>query len=93
MAVDTSAGLLGSLAGIGAAIGLGQLLLSDEPITLRRAAGRAVVTAGLSVGAVCVLSYWPALPTTVVIGFGAAVASMGTSGLEKLLSKMPFTKS
>lgn len=79
--------LLAYLASLGAAIGLGQLLLSDEVITWRRAIGRAIVTAGLSAGGASVLAWIPGLPTAAVIGIGAAVASLGTSGLERMFQR------
>lgn len=84
----TSVEILAWLAGIGAAIGLGQLLMSDEPLTVKRAVGRAVVTAGLSVGSACILIAIPGIPFIAQVGLAAAVASLGASGLEKLLPKL-----
>jgi hypothetical protein len=80
-------GLLAALGGTGAAIGLAQLLITDEPLTLRRAAGRAMVTAGLSVGAAAAVAWLPNIPFYAVVGLGAAMASLGTTGLEKLLQR------
>lgn len=82
---DSPYGILGALGGVGALIGLGQLLLSDEPLTLRRALGRAVVTAGLSLGAATILIAIPGLGTTAIVGVAAAVASLGAAGLERLI--------
>jgi hypothetical protein len=84
---DQNVGLLSWLAGMGALIGLGQLFLSDEKITLRRALGRAIVTAGISVGAASILTMMPQLPFTAMIGIAAATASLGTAGLEQLLRR------
>lgn len=89
---EQSVGLLSALAGTGAALGLAQLLLSEEPLTMRRALGRAVVTAGLSVGAASALAYWPNLPFAAVVGLGCAMASLGTAGLEKLLTRFVAAK-
>lgn len=83
----TSYELLAWLAGIGAAIGLGQLLLSDEPLTWRRVIGRAVVTGGLALGAAAALLYFPSLPFPALAGAAAAVASLGTSGLERVFQR------
>jgi hypothetical protein len=79
--------LLSWLALMGAGIGLGQLFLSEEKITLRRALGRAIVTAGISVGAASILTMMPALPFVAVVGVAAATASMGTAGLEQILKR------
>jgi hypothetical protein len=80
--------VLAWLTGAGSFIGLGQLLLSDEPLTLRRALGRAIVTGGLSVGSACVLIAIPGLPFVAQVGLACAVSSLGVSGLEKLLSRV-----
>lgn len=84
---DSSYGLLGALGGIGALIGLGQLFLSDEKITLRRALGRAIVTGGLALSAAAALTYFPGLPTAAIVGLAAAIASMGATGLERFAQR------
>lgn len=80
--------LLAWLGGTGFFIGLGQLLLSEETITVRRAVGRAVVTAGISVGSACILIVIPGLPFIAQVGLACAVASLGASGLEALLKRV-----
>lgn len=75
------------LAGIGAAIGLGQLLVAGDPITWRLALGRAICSAGLATGGAAALIWIPTMPMPAVLGLGAALASLGTSGLERLLQK------
>ena len=84
---DTSYGILGGLGGIGALIGFGQLLLSDEKVTLRRATGRAIVTGGLSMSAAAVLTWFPALPTVALVGLAAVFATLGTAGLERMIQR------
>jgi hypothetical protein len=84
---DSTHGLLAALFGTGVLVGIGQLLLGKEPITLRRALGRAIVTGGLSTGAAAVLVWFPAVPLVAVVGLGAALASLGTSGLERILQR------
>ena len=86
-------GILASLGGMGALIGLGQLLLSEEKITLRKAAGRAIVTAGISTAAAAVLTYFPQLPFPALVGVAALIASLGTTGLERLVARvLPATR-
>lgn len=75
------------LACVGAAIGLGQLLSSKTPITLRLAVGRAIVSGGLGLAAAGALAFFPDMSAYAQIGVGAALASIGTSGLERLLKK------
>lgn len=82
---DNSYGILSALGGVGALIGFGQLLLSDEKITLRRALGRGIVTGGLSVGSASILILIPGLPTVALVGLAAAIGSMGAAGLERLM--------
>lgn len=79
--------VVGGLAGIGAAIGLGQLMLSGEPLTARRVVGRAVVSAGLGLAAGGVLTLVPGLPLIGLCGIAAGLASLGTSGLERLIKR------
>jgi hypothetical protein len=76
-----------SLGVIGALIGLGKLLDSTEPVSLRKAAGRAIVTSGLSMSGALILLVFPSTPILVVLGAGAALASLGTSFLESVISK------
>lgn len=78
--------VMGGLAAIGAAIGLGQLLLSDEPLTKRRVVGRALVSGGLGCAAAGAL-VWTPLPPIALAGLAAALSSLGTAGLERLFRK------
>lgn len=79
------------LASLGAMIGLGHLLSSPEVITIRKAVGRAVVSGGLAlIGGLMLLVPMKGLPQAwyliVAIAAGAALASLGTSGIERLFS-------
>ena len=76
--------LLAILASLGALVGLGQILNSDAPITMRHAIGRAIVTCGLSISAGMALALFPAIPEMAIIGLAATTASLGTSFLERL---------
>lgn len=75
-------------AAVGIAIGLGQLLASKEQLSARIVIGRALSTAGISVAAGSVLIWFPELPLLGQIGIAAALASLGTSGLERLFQRL-----
>lgn len=68
---------------IGSVIGLGQLLLSDAPLTWRNAAGRAMVHGGLATVAGTLLLFVTGTPNIALFGVAAALASLGTSFLER----------
>lgn len=75
------------LAGIGALVGLGQLLASKEILTKRIIIGRMLSSAGLGASASAILTFMPSLPIEAQFGIAAAFASLGTSGLERLFQK------
>ena len=72
---------------VGITIGLGQLMSSDERITLRLLVGRALSTGGLAMAAGVALIWAPALPMVGQIGVAAGLASLGTSGLERVFQR------
>lgn len=78
--------LLFSLVGI--SIGLGQLLASGEALTARIIIGRALSTGGIAMAAGAVLVWVPDVPMLGQIGIAAALASLGTSGLERLFQRL-----
>lgn len=69
---------------VGISIGLGQLLSSTEKLTARLIVGRSLATGGLSMAAGLALVLVPDLPLVAQIGAAAALASLGTSGLERM---------
>lgn len=73
---------------IGVSIGLGQLLASQERLTPRIIVGRALSTGGLAMAAGLVLVWVPDLPLVGQIGAAAALASLGTSGLERTFQRI-----
>lgn len=73
---------------IGVSIGIGQLLASPERLTRRIIIGRALSTGGLSMAAGLVLVWVPDLPLIGQLGVAAALASLGTSGLERLFQRI-----
>jgi len=75
------------LAVIGAAIGLGKLMNSDDPITTRIVLGRAMATAGIGAAAGAAALLFPSADSIVLYGLASGLASLGTSGLELVLKK------
>lgn len=72
---------------IGAAIGIGQLLSSTETVTTRLVVGRAIVSGGLGLAAAAILTWLPDVGFYAQMGLGAALASVGTSSIERLIKK------
>jgi hypothetical protein len=77
---------------VGIAIGMGQLLGSNERVTLRLLIGRALSTGGLAMAAGIILVWVPELPMVGQIGVAAALASLGTSGLERAFQRVIDTR-
>lgn len=73
---------------IGVGIGVGQLLASTERLTVRIIIGRALSTGGLAMAAGLVLVWIPDLPMIGQMGVAAALASLGTSGLERVFQRV-----
>lgn len=65
--------------------GMGTLLASEEKLTWRIVLGRALSSAALGAAAGTVFLWFPNAPTAALVGVAASLASLGTSGLEKLL--------
>lgn len=75
-------------AAIGFVIAIGKILNSKEEITLGLAIGRCLTTGGIAVAAGAVLALFPNLPLVAQLGMAAALASLGTSGLEALVQRL-----
>jgi len=67
--------------------GIGNLLASQEVLTWRIVLGRAISSAGLGASAGFALQFAPGMPFPALVGLSCILASLGTSGLEKLLQK------
>lgn len=67
---------------------VGQMLNSQEQLTIRIVIGRCLSTAGLSMAAGLVLLFFPTAPFIAQIGVAAALGALGTSVLEKLIQKV-----
>ncbi len=72
---------------VGIVIGLGQLLSSNERLTTRLLLGRALSTGGLAMAAGVVLVWVPDLSMPGQLGVAAGLASLGTSGLERVFQR------
>lgn len=72
---------------VGITIGVGQLLASGDKLTRRIIIGRALSTGGIAMAAGAILVWVPELPLIGQIGVAAALASLGTSGLERLFQR------
>jgi hypothetical protein len=73
---------------VGISIGVGQLLASAEVLNLRIIIGRSLSTGGIAMAAGAVLVWVPDLPLLGQIGVAAGLASLGTSGLERLFQRV-----
>ena len=79
--------MAGSLGLVGILVGVGQLLASAERLTLRIVIGRALSSAGLGASSAALLVWLPGLPIAAQFGVAALIASLGTSGLERLFRR------
>lgn len=77
-------GLIATLVGFGAAVGLGQLLASGEKINARLLTGRVLTSGGLGAAAAIPLSWLPDMPTAAIYGLACALVTLGVAGIEKL---------
>lgn len=73
---------------VGIVIGMGQLLAENERLTLRLLLGRALSTGGLAMAAGVVLVWVPELSMPGQLGVAAGLASLGTSGLERVFQRV-----
>jgi hypothetical protein len=78
---------VGILAAAGIVAGLGTLLASEEKLNTRIVIGRAISSAALGVTAAVALVWVPGLSLIAQVGIACAVASLGTSGLERLFQR------
>jgi hypothetical protein len=76
--------MLSLLASIGAAVGLGHLFVSKEKLTMRLVIGRALSAGGLGAASAALIGLFPNIPLAAQCGVAALLASLGTSGIERL---------
>ena len=72
---------------LGAVVGFAKLLDSKEVITLRIAIGRSVSTGAIATAAGLAIIWIPDIPFTAVLALAAALASLGTSALERIFQR------
>ena len=75
-------------AAVGSLIAVGQILLSNDRITLRLVIGRCISTSGLAMCAGASLAVFPTLPLEARLGVAAMLASLGTSALEMIAQRI-----
>lgn len=75
-------GLLAKLLLIGAVIGLGHLMVSNEPLTARLLMGRMILGAAVAPLAALPLLKFPGMPELVVIGLACALGILGSAFIE-----------
>lgn len=76
---------------VGAGIGLGKLLVSNEQITPRLAIGRAILGGATSTVAGVALMQFPNLPLPALVGIGAGLGILGAQYLEAWLKRRADT--
>lgn len=76
--------ILGTTGLIGTLIGLGQLFASGEKLTWGIVIGRAMISAGLAMSATAAIAFVPDIHPIAIYGIGAALVSLGTSGIERM---------
>lgn len=67
--------------------GLGTLLASDEKLTVRIIVGRAISSVALGVTSSITLLWYPDITLETKVAIACGIASLGTSGLERLYQK------
>lgn len=87
MTINDEIKLLAALAAAGVAIGIGKLLASDEPIKLRQAVGRAILSGALGVAAGAIVMLFPGIGIVPQIAVACILASLGASSLELLFNR------
>ena len=80
--------LLAALLTAGVAVGIAKMLVSEEPIKIRQAVGRAILSGALGLAAGAIVIVVPGITLVAQVGLACAVSSLGTSALEKLFSRL-----
>lgn len=72
---------------VGLLFGIGQMLRSKERLSWRIVIGRCLTNAGLGMSAGAILLVVPNVPLVAQMGLAAALASLGTSALERVIQR------
>ena len=75
------------LAGIGALIGIGKLLQTNQPLTWRLVLGRMITGSAVSTVAGWALIHIPDMPFSAVMALGSALGILGAEFLEQWMKK------
>lgn len=79
--------VLTTMAALAAAIGIGRLLASGEPLNWRIVLGRAISHGGLGLCAAAATIVFPHISFMTQVGVACVLASLGTSALETAFRK------
>ena len=77
-----------SLIVIGGLIGMGKLLVSDEPFTTRLAIGRTILGSGVSLMAGAVLLQFPTINPLALTGIATGLGILGSTFIEQYLKRL-----
>lgn len=77
-----------TLAIIGALIGIGKLLVSDERLTIRLALGRMILGVGVSLIPGALLLHFSEIDPLALIGVASAFGILGSTYIELYLKKL-----
>ena len=77
-----------TLAIIGALIGIGKLLVSDEQLTIRLALGRMILGVGVSLIPGALLLHFAEINPLALIGVASAFGILGSTYIELYLKKL-----
>lgn len=79
--------VLAYLAGIGAAMGLGNFLISGEPLVARLIFGRVILGSGASITAGSVYLLFPTLHPLALVGIASLTGLAGAAWLEVIFKR------
>ena len=80
-------GLFWTLFGVGALIGLGKLLVSEEKVSARKAFGHAIVSGGVGGAAALLQIPFPDAPVPVLIAGACALSSIGAPAITAMVQR------
>lgn len=70
---------------VGVIAGMGQLLASEEKLSARIVIGRAISSGAMGLAASLLLIWYPDIHPMAMCGLAALLASVGTSGIERVI--------
>ena len=79
--------IFAGLAFVGAIVGVGKLLQSNQPLTCRLVAGRTITGSAVSTVAGFALVHIPDMPFSAVMALGSALGILGAEFLEQWMKK------